>query len=172
MIPKKRPVRSQTDDDRPLFALSFGKFLRASYKWLLRILIRQGQKHSALSRHNPSGDLGQDGEQVACQFLVQRGYTILAQNVRYREGELDLVVSDGRCLVFVEVRTRRSLRHGEIWESVTPAKQRRVVRAAQRFRREHRLFSMPCRFDLITVFWPEDCAEPTITHFPQAFDTE
>ncbi|MGQ9503314.1 MAG: YraN family protein [Thermogutta sp.] len=148
------------------------KLLRDGREWLRQVFSSQARPGSSTSSNNPRVELGRNGEHIATQFLVQRGCTILAQNVRYPEGELDLVVRDGGWLVFVEVRTRQSLKYGEIWESITPAKQRRVVRAAQRFRRERRLFSMPCRFDLITVFWPEDCTQPTITHFPHAFDAD
>lgn len=130
------------------------------------------QSCSWSDRADPRAMLGRDGEQAASKFLGNRGYTILAHNVRYPEGELDIVARDGQYLVFVEVRTRRSLKHGEIWESVTPSKQRRVVRAAQRFRQEHRLLSVPCRFDLITVLWPNDQDEPIITHFPHAFEAD
>jgi len=133
---------------------------------------QNGHSSFAGDSNNSRAILGRNGEQVASEFLVKRGYTILARNVRYPEGELDIVARDGHWLVFVEVRTRRSVRYGETWESVSHAKRRRVVRAAQRFRREHRLFSVPCRFDLITVLWPNDEDEPLITHFPHAFGAD
>lgn len=172
MVSKKRPGRSHGDEARPFFFSSLGRPLRYVWELLLRLLFRQGRKDSAVLGNDPRGDLGRRGEQAASDFLIKRGCTILARNVRYPEGELDIVVRDGQSLVFVEVRTRRSLRHGEIWESITPAKRRRVVRAAQRFRSEHRLLSVPCRFDVITVLWPDSLAEPTITHFPGAFEAD
>jgi len=124
------------------------------------------------SADDPRAQLGHAGEQAAMDFLIKRGHTILARNVRYPEGELDIVTRDGQCLVFVEVRTRRSEKHGECWEGISRAKQRRLIRAAHRFRREGRLFSVPCRFDVITVLWPEGCHEPIVTHFQRAFDAD
>lgn len=55
----------------------------------------------------PRRVLGRRGEQLAATYLQRRGYTVLARNVRSRHGELDLIVSDARALVFVEIKTRR-----------------------------------------------------------------
>ena len=52
-------------------------------------------------------DLGALGEQLARRHLVARGYDVLDANYRTRYGELDIVASDGACLVFCEVKTRR-----------------------------------------------------------------
>jgi putative endonuclease len=49
--------------------------------------------------------LGRHGEQLACAHLQRRGYEVLARNVRTRAGEIDVVASAGRLLVFVEVKT-------------------------------------------------------------------
>src|SRR3954468_11943015 len=56
---------------------------------------------------DPRRDLGALGEQLARRHLVARGYDVLDANYRTRYGELDLVASDGACLVFCEVKTRR-----------------------------------------------------------------
>jgi putative endonuclease len=72
-------------------------------------------------------------EQVALDYLLSRGLRLVARNFRVRLGELDLVMADGDQLVFVEVRSRASTRFGGAAASVTPAKQRRVRRAAQAF---------------------------------------
>ncbi|MGC8781941.1 MAG: YraN family protein, partial [Anaerolineae bacterium] len=83
--------------------------------------------------------IGKQGEDRAVAYLEQLGYAILARNWRTRRGELDIVARDGECLVFVEVRTRRSGRRaaapalGAAEESVTPRKQRQLAAMADEY---------------------------------------
>lgn len=74
---------------------------------------------------------GARGEALAARHLEERGYSIIARNVRYRCGEIDLVARKGRELHFVEVKTRADARYSEPIEAVTPRKQQRLRRAAQ-----------------------------------------
>ena len=60
----------------------------------------------------PTARLGPLGERRAAWFYRLRGYTIVARNVRFRRGEIDLIVRRGRTLAFVEVKTRQSLTAG------------------------------------------------------------
>ncbi|MBI4234640.1 MAG: YraN family protein [Chloroflexi bacterium] len=94
--------------------------------------------------------LGARGEEAACGFLTRRGYTILARNFRCREGEIDIVARKEEVLVFVEVRTRRSRTFGGPEESVTRAKEGRLVAAANRYLQEHDE-DLPWRIDLVGV---------------------
>jgi putative endonuclease len=73
--------------------------------------------------------LGRLGERLAAEHFSRLGYEVLAQNHHTRWGELDLVLSDGRTLVFCEVKTRR-LGSGEPFDSLHPAKQGQVRRMA------------------------------------------
>ena len=85
-------------------------------------------------------------------FLAGLGFTILARNVRSVAGEIDVVALDEDTLVFCEIRTRRSGGQGGALESVTPAKQRQVVRVAQHFLARHpRLYAQPIRFDVVAI---------------------
>lgn len=85
-------------------------------------------------------------------FLAGLGFTILARNVRSAAGEIDVVALDEDTLVFCEIRTRRSGGQGGALESVTPAKQRQVVRVAQHFLvRYPRLYAHPIRFDVVAI---------------------
>ena len=100
----------------------------------------------------PKQRAGAAAEQTACAHLVAHGCTIVARNVRYKEGELDIVALDGGALVFVEVRMRRDARFGGAAASVDHFKQRKLARAAR-----HYLLATygargrvpPCRFDVI-----------------------
>jgi len=93
---------------------------------------------------------GARAEALAAEFLSQQGLTIVRRNFRTRFGEIDLIARDGRILVFVEVRMRRSGHYGGAIESITAAKRARLVAAASGYLaaigREP-----PCRFDAILM---------------------
>ncbi|MBY0239529.1 MAG: YraN family protein [Burkholderiaceae bacterium] len=97
---------------------------------------------------------GQAGEDRALDYLSGHGLKLVERNFRCKVGEIDLVMNHQGCLVFVEVRRRESLAHGGALASVTPAKQRRMVRAAQwylkRYLQRYRQMP-PCRFDVVAI---------------------
>lgn len=80
--------------------------------------------------------LGRRGEELAAQQLAAQGYQIVAQNWRCETGELDLVARDGECLVLVEVRTRRGRSMGSPEESITAAKQARLIALSEAYVQE------------------------------------
>lgn len=86
-----------------------------------------------LTRRDDRRGLGRHGEDLAAEHLLARGYEILERNWRCTAGELDLVARDGDCLAFVEVRTRRGQDMGSPEESITPAKQARLVTLAETY---------------------------------------
>ena len=95
---------------------------------------------------------GRDWEQVAESMLCRRGLRTLTRNYHCRFGEIDLIMLDGPVLVFVEVRYRHSDRYGSGADSVTPAKQRKVVRAARQFLGRHAGHGQrPSRFDVVSI---------------------
>ena len=91
------------------------------------------------------------GESLAVKHLKARGCEILAQNYRARRGEIDLIVQDGEFTVFVEVKTRRSLRFGLPQAAVTLQKQRQISKVALAYLQSHNLLDAPCRFDVIAI---------------------
>nr|WP_297350555.1 YraN family protein [uncultured Caldimonas sp.] len=101
--------------------------------------------------------VGDEGEERALAHLLRAGLQLVQRNYRVAGGpgrpaaEVDLIMRerDGT-LVFVEVRQRRSASHGGAAASVTPTKQRRIVRAAQHFLLRLRT-PPPCRFDVIAI---------------------
>jgi len=91
-------------------------------------------------------------EDAACEYLLASGCQLLARNVCFRVGELDLVMREGHTVVFVEVRMRRDDRFGGALASIDVGKRRKVARAAQAWLAAHpRLAQAPCRFDVIAV---------------------
>lgn len=93
---------------------------------------------------------GRQAEVAAEEYLCARGLRFLARNFRVRGGEVDLILEDGETLVFVEVRARDSDRQGGALESVTAAKQRKLLLAAGVWLQQRpRWAQRPCRFDVI-----------------------
>ncbi len=95
--------------------------------------------------------LGRAGERLAARELERRGYRILARNWRCPIGEIDLVAEKGEALVFVEVRTRRGSEHGTPLESVTPAKQAKLIELAQTYVQENAIDDRDWRIDVAAV---------------------
>lgn len=98
---------------------------------------------------------GVRGETYAYWYLRRHGYTLIARNYRATgvKGEIDLVGYDGSVLAFVEVKTRRMEKPGDILpeENVTATKQQALARMARHFLREWRLAGVPWRFDLLAI---------------------
>jgi len=94
---------------------------------------------------------GSRAELDARLLLQEAGVAYVAANVRYKVGELDLVMRDGATLVFIEVRTRRSRGFGGAAASIDHRKRLRMQRAASRYLLEH--FGQnawpECRFDVV-----------------------
>lgn len=93
---------------------------------------------------------GKSAERLARSWLEQQGLSLIAENYRCPPGEIDLIMHDATHCVFIEVRSRNSPRYGGALASITPAKQRRIIRAADYFLQNQPVYSdMPCRFDVI-----------------------
>jgi putative endonuclease len=89
-------------------------------------------------------------EAAAADFLTGRGLRLLERNYRCRFGEIDLIMSDGRTLVFVEVRYRRNKSFGGAVESITGAKREKLLRAARHYLAARKEFPA-CRFDAVLL---------------------
>ena len=99
-------------------------------------------------------------EEAARRHLVLAGLDEIARNVRYKLGELDLVMRDGACVVFVEVRFRGRADFGDGADSVDGRKRRKLVMAAQLFlQRTPSLANAPCRFDVVDASGDPECPD-------------
>ena len=94
---------------------------------------------------------GKEAEKAAEAHLSRKGYRILGRNVRYPQGELDIVAEVGETVVFVEVKARRSDTFGGPAYSVTRLKEQKLVQLASLYIGQHRLEDRPCRFDVILI---------------------
>jgi putative endonuclease len=94
--------------------------------------------------------LGSQGEDWACEYLRGQGYEIACRNYRYGRAEIDIVARKEKLLVFVEVKTRTNLSHGEPEAAVTGSKVGRLRKAA-----EHYIYATDwvhdVRFDVIAI---------------------
>jgi len=95
---------------------------------------------------------GSGAEAVALEYLRGQGLVLITRNFRCKGGEIDLVMLERRTLVLVEVRFRSSDKFGGAAASVTPYKQRRIIRAARYLlTQQAALRRYPARFDVIAV---------------------
>ncbi len=91
------------------------------------------------------------GESLARNYLKKLGYHILESNYRCPEGELDIVAKDRDYLVFVEVRTKKSLSLGHPEESITQSKMKRLRACALYYQQTHPDLPELCRIDVVVV---------------------
>jgi uncharacterized protein (TIGR00252 family) len=111
---------------------------------------RAGERRRVRSRR-PSAGVGRLGEELASRHLEERGYVVCQMNYRCPVGEMDIVALDGECLAFVEVRTRRSSKFGSAAESITRAKQQKLVEVAETYLQEHGSSTADWRIDVVSV---------------------
>jgi putative endonuclease len=114
----------------------------------------------------PIAKLGARGERRAAWFYRLRGFSIVARNVRFRGGEIDLVARRGKLLVFAEVKTRQSLGAGEGYEAVDRDKQLQLVRLAGEYLAKNR-HDGEVRYDVLSLYWTG--LRFVLRHFPDAF---
>ncbi len=93
---------------------------------------------------------GDEAESQALVHLQKAGLKLIQQNFLCKGGEIDLIMQDGAVLVFVEVRKRNSMQFGGAIASITPAKQRRMVHAAQVYLLSQKI-QPACRFDVVAI---------------------
>lgn len=97
-----------------------------------------------------SHDFGKLAEEFAANFLVSKGYCILHRNWRYAHKELDIICTDGKVLVVVEVKARKQSMFPFPEDILTMDKERFILEASEEYLYRFNV-SMPVRFDLIAV---------------------
>jgi len=112
--------------------------------------------------------IGKVGEKAVVRYLKKKGIKILEQNFRCPVGEIDIIVKDKGTIVFVEVKTRRSLSYGSARLAITSKKQRKLSMAALYYLKTNRQMDQRARFDVVTVLSTGE--KPWIDHIQNAFE--
>ncbi len=98
-----------------------------------------------------SREIGALGEKIAAEYLTRLGYVIRERNFRLREGEIDIIAEKDDFLVFIEVRTRRSLSFGTPEESVTAKKKERLIALTQAYMEDREDLPSSWRIDVMAL---------------------
>jgi putative endonuclease len=114
--------------------------------------------------------LGRKGERAARQYLVSRGYKLLASNYSTPQFEIDIIAKDEETLCFVEVKTRTGVKKGLPREAITPAKQKKIIMGAQYYLSRKKIANTRLRFDVVEVLYKDNShTDCDITVIPNAF---
>lgn len=111
---------------------------------------------------------GRIGEETACAWLLSKGHVLVARNVRYKMGEIDIITRDGHVLCFIEVRSREKTNFGTPQSSVRSDKQTKLIRAAQLYLQKNFMQPPFCRFDVVAVTGYG--TQSKVEYFPNAFE--
>jgi len=114
-------------------------------------------------KHNQR--IGKWGEDTATIHLTERGYEIVARNIRTPYGEIDIIAQQGDITIFVEVKTRTSNTMGLPEESITPRKREHMLAAADHYAAEHEIDHW--QIDVVAIEGKPGI-KPTITYFENA----
>ena len=117
---------------------------------------------------NARQKFGEKGESLAVRYLKKNGYKILEQNYRTKLGEIDIIAREKKTLVFVEVKSRRSIRFGSPKWAVTPKKQRTISMVALTYLKATQQTDARARFDVVAIISNQD--EPRIEIIKNAFE--
>lgn len=110
-------------------------------------------------------DVGKIGEELATRYLEKLKYEIIDRNFACKQGEIDIIAHTKKELVFVEVKTRRSLCYGRPAEAVTNTKQKHIEKVAKYYIYKNHLENEYVRFDIIEIYIYKD--KYTIKHIKQ-----
>lgn len=116
--------------------------------------------------NNNTTKIGNSGENLAKEHLLQQGYEILESNWRFRKYEVDIIAKNHNTIVFVEVKTRKSNTFGAPESFVNRQKQNFLIAAAQNYMSKSNL-NLEARFDIISVLGTNN--KQTVKHLEAAF---
>lgn len=111
-------------------------------------------------------DIGRTGEDTVFEYLVSMGYEVLCRNYRNTFGEIDIICTNEDCIVFVEVKTRTSMRFGTPSQAVSKTKQMKIIKTALSYITNNKLYSYMCRFDVVEVYFNEKIS---VNHIKNAY---
>jgi len=118
-----------------------------------------------MARHNI---VGKEGENLAAEYLFAKGFIVRESNWKSGKSEIDLIVENEACIVFVEVKTRSTAIFGDGLDAITENKQRMILDGAHEYIVLHNV-DKPVRFDVISIVLSD---KHLISHYPEAFAPE
>lgn len=116
-----------------------------------------------MAQHN---ELGEKGEQLAVDFLLQNGYQIMERNYRFQKAEVDIIAKQKDTLAIVEVKTRSTIDFGNPQDFLKPKQIQRIVKAVDQYVTTNKL-DVEVRFDIIAIVKTGKTFE--IEHLENAF---
>ena len=117
---------------------------------------------------NRQQKFGERGENLAVWYLKKSGYKIIEQNYRSQLGEIDIIAREKKTIVFVEVKSRRSIRYGSPKWAVTKKKQRKISMVALHYLKATKQTDVKARFDVVAIMSNLD--EPRVEIVKNAFE--
>lgn len=97
-------------------------------------------------------EIGKLGEELATKYLMKNDYKIIDRNFECRQGEIDIIALENNEIVFIEVKTRTSLKYGDAVEAVNLVKQKHIIKSAQYYIYKKHLERNYIRIDVIEVY--------------------
>lgn len=110
---------------------------------------------------------GKKGENLATEYLMQKGYRIMQRNVTFKKNEIDIIAIDKNEIVFVEVKERATDMFGSPYEKVNKKKQELIIKVADNYIIRNNI-NLEARFDIVSIV-NIDSEEPKIEHIINAF---
>lgn len=114
--------------------------------------------------------IGETGEDLAADYLINKGFKILGRNVKCGPKEIDIVALEHEIVVFVEVKFRRTTKWGMANEALSPKKLDNLGQAAERYLHENGLNDRMVRFDFIAI--QQQGKQIDLKYYPNAFIIE
>lgn len=116
-------------------------------------------------------ELGKLGEDIAANYISQNGYIILEKNFRTKIGEIDIIAKQDNYLVFIEVKTRKSINFGYPREAVDKSKQLKIINIANFYIAKEKQYYCHIRFDVIEVMLHSNNEIKSIVLLKNAFNS-
>ncbi len=120
--------------------------------------------------NNSTKSKGNEGEDLAVEYLLKKGFEIIERNYRYGKGEIDIIALDKNTsqTVFVEVKLRKNYEFGDPIYSITKNKIRQLKKIAELYLFDKNITEINCRFDVITIL-KFNKTKSEIKHYINAF---
>lgn len=111
-------------------------------------------------------ELGKEGEEVAVNLLINKGFDVIERNYKWKNAEVDIICKKNGLLIVVEVKTRNSIALGEPYLSVTRSKQRQIIKVTNHYIEQNNV-QEEIQFDVISIILNQH--QTKIEHIENAF---